>query len=59
MSFSGISSLFPTPDFNLISGSNGLEKERKYSSSPENADKTVKKEKLAIESTKTEKIEII
>ena len=59
MSFSVISSLFPTPDFNLISGSNDLEKEREYSSSPENTDKTVKKEKLAIESTKTEKIEII
>ncbi len=59
MSFSVISSLFPTPDLNLISGSNDLENEREYSSSPENTDKMVKKEKLAIESTKTEKIEII
>ena len=59
MSFSVISSLFPAKDLNLMSGSNDLENEREYSSSPENTDKMVKKEKLAIESTKTEKIEII
>ena len=38
---------------------NDLENEREYSSSPENTDKMVKKEKLAIERTKTEKIEIM
>ena len=59
MSFSVISSLFPIPDLNLISGSNDLENEREYSSSPENTDKMVKKEKLDTESTKTEKIEIM
>ena len=59
MSFSVISSLFPNPDLNLMSGSNDLENEREYSSSPENTDKMVKKEKLDTESTKTEKIEIM
>tara|TARA_A100000164_G_scaffold174991_1_gene155370 strand:- start:458 stop:586 length:129 start_codon:yes stop_codon:yes gene_type:complete len=42
-----------------MSGSNDLENEREYSSRPENTDKMVKKEKLDIESTKTEKIEIM
>ena len=59
MSFSVILSLFPDIDLNLRSGSNDLENEREYSSKPENTDNMVKKEKLAIESTKTEKREII
>ena len=42
-----------------MSGSKDLENDIEYSSRPENTDRIVKKEKLAMDRTKTEKIEII
>ena len=42
-----------------MSGSKDLENDNEYSSSPENTERIVRKEKLAIDRTKTENMEII
>ena len=42
-----------------MSGSKDLENDNEYSSRPENTERIVKKEKLVMDRTKTEKIEII
>ena len=59
MSFSVILSAWPVIGFNFMSGSKDLENDNEYSSRPENTERIVRKEKLAMDRTKTEKIEII
>ena len=59
MSFSVILSVSPLFGFNFMSGSKDLENDNEYSSRPEITDRLVQKEKLAMDRTKTEKIEII
>ena len=59
ISLSVILSTLPDAGLNFISGSKDLENDKEYSSNPENTERIVRKEKLAIARTKTEKTEII